>query len=84
MFSPRREEARGCRRLNNKLYYLSSPPNISVIKSLRMRWVRKVASMDKKPNAYNDSVVLPEGKDHLENPGANWRITLTKILKNRM
>jgi len=40
--------------------------------------------MDKKPNAYSDLVVTPEGKDHLENPGTNWRITLTKTLKNRM
>lgn len=84
MFAPRREEARGgCIKLINKLYYLSSSPNILVIKSLRMRWVGQVACMDKKPNAYSELVVTPEEKDHPENPGTNW-ITLTKILKNRM
>ena len=40
--------------------------------------------MDKKPNAYSDLVEMPEGKDHLENPSTNGRITLTSILKNRM
>ena len=43
-----------------------------------------MACMDKKPNAYSDLVVMPERKDHLENPGTNWRITLTWILKTRM
>jgi hypothetical protein len=85
MFAPRREEARGgCRKLNNKLYYLLSSPIILVIKSVRMRWVGQVACIDKKPNSYSDLVVMPEGNDHLENPGTNWWITLTKILKNRM
>jgi hypothetical protein len=75
MFAPRREEATGgCRKKNSKLYYLSSSPNILVIKLLRMRWVGKVACIDKKPNAYSDLVVMPEGKDHPENPGTNWSI----------
>jgi len=39
--------------------------------------------MDKKPNTYSDLVVMPEGKDHLENPGTYWWITLIWILKNR-
>jgi hypothetical protein len=82
MFAPRREEARrGCRKLNKKLYYLSSSTIILVIKSVRMRWVGQVACMDKKPNEYSDLVVLPEGKDHLVYPGTSWWITLTKILK---
>ena len=29
----------------------------------------QAACMDNKPNAYSDSVVTPEEKDHLENPG---------------
>jgi hypothetical protein len=37
--------------------------------------------MDNKPNAYSDSVVTPKEKDPLENPGTNWRKTLTGILK---
>jgi len=41
-----------------------------------------VTCMDKKPNAYSDLVVMmPEGKDHLENAGTYWRIRLTWILK---
>jgi len=39
--------------------------------------------MDNKPNAYSDSVVTPEEKDHLENPGTNWRKALTWILKKQ-
>ena len=71
-------------KLNNKLYYSASSPIILVIKSLRMWWVGQAACMDNKPNAYSDSVVTPKEKDPLENPGTNWRKTLTWILKNRM
>ena len=41
----------------------------------------QAACMDNKPNAYSDSVVTPKEKDPLENPGTNWRKTLTGILE---
>jgi hypothetical protein len=68
---PRRDEVTGERRkLHNEelrdLY--SSQSIILIIKSRRMRWVRHVARMDEKKNAYRLLVGKPEGKRSLGRP----------------
>jgi hypothetical protein len=55
MLGPKREEvAGGWRRLHNEeLHSLYASPNIRVIRSSRMRWVRHVACMAETRNAYS-------------------------------
>jgi hypothetical protein len=55
IFGPKREEKTGeWRRLhNNELYALySSPNNMRVLKSIRLRWAGGVARMGEKRGAY--------------------------------
>jgi hypothetical protein len=63
IFGPKRDEVTGgWRKLHNEelrdLY--SSPSVIRIIKSRRMRWVRHVARMGEKRNAYKFLVGKPE------------------------
>jgi hypothetical protein len=65
IFGPKRNEVTGgWRKLHNEelRYLYSSPSIIRIIKSRRMRWVRHVARMGEKRNAYKLLVVKPEGK----------------------
>jgi hypothetical protein len=65
IFGPKRDEVTGgWRKLHNEeLRDLYSSPSInSIIKSRTMRWVRHVARMGEKRNAYRLLVGKPEGK----------------------
>jgi hypothetical protein len=84
IFGPKRDEVVGeWRRLHNEelndLY--SSPNNIPMIKSRRMRWAGHVASMGKRRGPYRGLVGKLEGKNPLGNPGVDGRIILKLILK---
>ena len=75
IFGPRRDEVTGeWRRLHNEeqsdLY--SSPNNVRVIKSRRMRWAGHVAHMGEERRAYGVLVWKPEGKRPLERPRHRW------------
>jgi hypothetical protein len=66
LFRPKRDEVMGeWRKLHNEelrdLY--SSPSIIRMIKSRTMRWIRHVARMGEKRNAYRLLVGNPEGKN---------------------
>jgi hypothetical protein len=66
ILSPRRDEvADGWRKLHNEdLHNLSSSPStVTMIKSSKMRWVRHVALMWAKRNAYNILAGKRERKD---------------------
>ena len=65
IFGPRRDEVVGeWRRLHNEelndLY--SSPNNVRVIKSRRMRWARHVARMGEESGVYRVLLGKPEGR----------------------
>jgi len=71
IFGPRRDEVTGeWRRLNNEeLNDLYSSPNIvRVIKSRRMRWAGRVASMGEERGLYRVLVGKPEGRRPLGRP----------------
>jgi hypothetical protein len=58
---------------NEELHDLySSPSIIRIIKARRMRWVRHVARMVEKRNAYRLLVGKPEGSRPLERPRRRW------------
>jgi hypothetical protein len=85
IFGPKRDEATGkWRRLHNEelndLY--SSPNNIRVFKSRRMRWAGHVASGKREVHTGFWWGDLREG-DHLGDPGVDWRIILKWISKKR-
>ena len=75
IFGPRRDEVTGeWRRLDNEelndLY--SSPNNVRVIKSRRMRWAGHVARMGEERGVYRVLVGKPEGKRPLGRPRRRW------------
>jgi len=75
IFGPRREEVTGeWRRLHNEeLHHLySSPNNLRVIKSRRMRWAGHVARMGEERGVYRVLVGKPEGKRPLGRPRRRW------------
>jgi hypothetical protein len=75
IFGPKRDEVTGeWRRLHNKeLYALySSPNNIRVITSRRLRWAGLVARMGERRGAYRVLVGKPEGKRPLGRTGYVW------------
>jgi hypothetical protein len=64
----------GCRKLHNqelRILY-SSPSTIKMVKSRRMRFVSRVARMDKKRNAFRILMGKLEGKRPLERPGHRY------------
>ena len=75
IFGPRRDEVTGdWRRLHNEelndLY--SSPNNVLVKKSRRVRWAGHVAHMGEERGAYRVLVGKPEGKRPLGRPRCRW------------
>jgi hypothetical protein len=68
IFGPKRDEVTGeWKRLHNKKLYAlySSPNNIRVIKSRRLRWVWHVARKGTRSGAYRILVETPEGNESL-------------------
>ena len=77
IFGPRRDEVTGERRRmhNEELNDLYCSPNIvRVIKSRRMRWTGHVVCMWERRGVYRVLIGKSEGKNHLEEPGADGRI----------
>jgi hypothetical protein len=74
IFGPKREEDGSWRKLHNdELHSLySSPNNVKVIKSRRMRWAGHVARMGKGRGVYRVLVGRPEGKRRLGRPRRRW------------
>jgi len=75
VFGPRSDEVTGeWRRLHNEelndLY--SSPNNVWVIKSRRMRWAGHVAHMGEERGVYRVLVGKPEGRRPLGRPRLRW------------
>jgi hypothetical protein len=75
IFGPNRDEVTGgWRKLHNEglrdLY--SSPSIVGIIKLRRMRWMRLVARIGEKRNAYRILVGKPEGKRPLGRPRRRW------------
>jgi hypothetical protein len=65
IFGPKRDEVTGeWRRLHNKKLYAlySSPNNIRVMKSRRLRWAGHVARMGERRGAYSVLAGKPEGR----------------------
>jgi hypothetical protein len=76
-FEPKRDEVSGeWRKLHNgELHNLySSPHIIRQIKSRRMRWAGHVARMGEGRKVYRVLVGKPEGKNHLEDRGADGKM----------
>jgi hypothetical protein len=75
LFGPKRDEGTGeWRRLHDEgLYDLySSPDNIPVIKSRRLRWAGHVARMGERKGAYRVSMGKPKGSRPLGRPRRRW------------
>jgi len=75
IFGPMRDEVTGewRRLLNEELNDLySSPNNVRVIKSRRMRWAGLVAFMAEEMVLYRVLVVKPEGMNPLGRPRRRW------------
>jgi hypothetical protein len=77
IFGPKGDEVTGeWRKLHSgQLHNLySSPDIVRQIKSRRMRWAGHVARMGEGRNLCRVLVGKPEGKDHLEDQGVDWRM----------
>jgi len=84
IFGPKRDEVTGeWRKLHkeelNDLYF--SPNFVRVIKSKIMRWEGNVARMREGRGVYGVLVRKPEERDHLEDPGIDWRLILRWIFR---
>ena len=84
MFGPKREEVtEKWRKLHNEelndLY--SSPNNVRVKKSRRMRWAGHVARMGEKRGVYRVSVGKPEGKRPLGRHRRGWEYNIKMDLQ---
>jgi len=74
-FGPKRDEVTGeWRKLHNEelndLY--SSPNNVRVIKSRKMRWASHVTRMEERRVVYRVLVGKPEERRQLESPWCRW------------
>jgi hypothetical protein len=75
IFGPKRDEVTGgWRKLHNEELHnlFSLPCIIRMIRSRRMRWLRHVARMEAKRNAYRIFVGKPERKRPLGRSGRRW------------
>jgi hypothetical protein len=75
IFGPKREEDGSWRKLHNdQLHSLySSPNNVTVIKSRRIRWAGHVASISEGRDVYRILVGRSEGKRPLGRPRRRWK-----------
>ena len=82
IFGPKRDDVTvEWRKLHDEeLNDLYCSPNI--IKSGIMGWTGHVARMGERRGVYRVLVGKPEGKNHLEDTGVDWRIILRCILRN--
>jgi len=53
-------------------FLYSSPNNVLVIKSRRIRWARYVARMGERRGVYRDLVGIPDGKKQFGSPRRRW------------
>ena len=73
IFGPRRDEVTGeWRRLHKEKLSGSSPNNVRVIKSRRMRWAGQVARIVVERGVYRILVGRPEGRRQLGRPRRRW------------
>jgi hypothetical protein len=74
IFGPKRDEVMGeWRKLHNEeLHNLYSSPDISLVKSRRMRWVGHVARMGEERKVYKVLVGKPDGRRPLGRPRRRW------------
>jgi hypothetical protein len=73
---------RGSGKLRNEgVHYLNSSPNVLVIKSRRLRWIRHVARAREKRKSYRISVGKPEGKMAVDRGRLRWMDTIKIGLK---
>jgi hypothetical protein len=83
IFGPKREEDGSWRKLHNdelrSLY--SSPNNVGVIKSSRMRWAGHVARMGEGRDIYRVLVGRPERKRPLGRPRRRWEDNIKMDLR---
>jgi hypothetical protein len=85
IFGPKREEDGSLRKLHNdELHSLySSPNNVRMIKSRRMRWTGHVARMGEGRGVYKVFVGRPEGKRPLGRPRRRWEDNIKMDLRER-
>jgi hypothetical protein len=78
IFGPKRQEDESWRKLHNyELHSLYSSPNVvRVIKSRRLRWAGHLARMGEGRGIYKIWLGGPKARDHWEDLGVGWRITL--------
>jgi hypothetical protein len=84
IFGPKRDEVTGEWRIlhNKELYALySSPNNIRVIKSRRLRWAGHVARMGKSRGAYRVFVGKSEGGRQFGRPRRRWEDNIKMDLR---
>jgi hypothetical protein len=84
IFGAKRDEVTGeWRKLHNdELNDLYSSPNIfQVIKSIRMRWARRVACMGDRRGIYRVLVGKPEGKKPPGRPRHRWEDNIRMVLQ---
>jgi hypothetical protein len=83
IFGPKREEDGSRRKLHtDELHSLySSPNNVKMIKSRRMRWARHVARMGEERGVYRILVGRPEGKTQLGRPRRRWEDNIKMNLR---
>jgi hypothetical protein len=84
IFGPKKDEVTGeWRKLHNEELndVYSSPNNIWVIKSRRMRWAGQAAHMRERTGAYRVLVGKPEGKKQLARSKCRWEDNITMDLQ---
>jgi len=83
IFQLKRDEVTGeWKKLHNEeLNDLYCSPNITRMKSRKMRWAGHVARIGERRGVHMVLVWKPDGKNHLEGPGVNGRIILKRIFR---
>jgi hypothetical protein len=83
IFGPKRDGVTGeWRKLcNEELNDLYSPNIFRLIRSRSMKWAGHVAGMGERRGVYRILLGKPEGKNHLGDPGVDWRILLRWIFR---
>ena len=77
IFVPKKDEVKRERRKRNNVELndqYSSPNNVRVIKSRRLRWAGHVERIGKRRGVYRVLVGKPEAKNYLEDPGVDGKM----------